>query len=220
MPRLKPESLASVRTRIERAAQDLFVRQGFAATTTRDIARAVGMTAGALYAHYSSKEALFTAVVAGYRGVLTGGETPIRATLRSTRFPFDIPDLAAAIEEVVRAHGAYWKLWYVDVVEFGGRHFRSSLAPEALIREPALKRRLDTLRQARALRVEPEVAFRMVYMHLFNYFLIETLFGGKRHYGLPPRQAVRAMAEVFLHGMLAPGDSETAEQEATERRRS
>ena len=90
-----------------------------------------------------------------------------------------------------------------DVLEFDGKHFKSQLAPKALIAQPELKARLGALRGKRVLRLEPELAFTMVYMHLFNYFLIETVFGGDEHYGVPETKAVDAIADVFLHGVLA-----------------
>jgi hypothetical protein len=55
------------------------------------------------------------------------------------------------------------------------------------------------------LRVEPELAFLMVYMHLFNYFLIDTVFGGKKQYGVGDDAALEVVGTVFLQGMLAPG---------------
>jgi AcrR family transcriptional regulator len=202
MPRLEAQTLKRIREGIEAAALDLFIRQGYAATSTRDIAKAAGFTAGALYAHYPSKEALFAAVVRGYRDRFIA-DGPLRRALGETEFPYDLPRLAVAIRQMVRNHRAYWMLWYVDVLEFEGRHFRSTLAPRSVIREPALKKRLQALKASGKLRVDPDLAFVMVYMHLFNYFLVETLFGGNRHYGVPEERAVKAMSEVFLNGLLA-----------------
>ncbi len=207
MPRLKAENLEAVRERIEAAALAQFIRHGYAATTTREIASAVGLTAGALYSHYPSKDALFEAVVKGYQRRLLGrsAKSPLHEALRHSEFPFDIPKLAFGIRDLIRSNRAYWLLWYIDIVEFEGRHFKSQVAPTALLGAPELKARLDLLRRDGVLRVAPEVAFVMVYMHLFNYYCIETLFGGQEHYGVPEDEAIATMADVFLRGMLAEG---------------
>ncbi len=202
MPRLKPETRTAVRTEIEAAALRCFVTKGYAATTTREIAVAVGLTAGALYSHYASKEALFAAVVARYQSRLAEEETPLRTALARTRFPFDVPELAAAIRDLIESHREFWLLWYVDVIEFDGAHFRSQLAPKALLGQPELRERLDEIAAEGLLTLEPDLAFSMVYMHLFNYFLVETLFAGSLHYGVSHDAAVRAVATVFLDGML------------------
>jgi len=55
MPRHK---FADTRDRIEKAAVRLFVEKGVAETTIRDIALAVGLSEGALYRHFVSKEQL------------------------------------------------------------------------------------------------------------------------------------------------------------------
>jgi AcrR family transcriptional regulator len=204
MPRLRAETLDAIQQRIESAALAHFIKSGYAATTTREIAQAVGLTPGALYSHYPSKEALFAAVVHRYQRELVGNQADNALTrvLHDSRFPHDIPELAAAIRDLVRNNRAYWLLWYIDIVEFEGKHFRSQVAPKALIGAPELQHRFEELRASGALRIEPELAFVMVYMHLFNYFCIEHLFGGSDHYGVPEDKAISTMADVFLHGML------------------
>ena len=204
MPKLKTATLDAIQERIEAAALGQFIKSGYAATTTREIAQAVGLTPGALYSHYPSKEALFEAVVRRYQRALLGkdADNALLTVLKRSEFPFDIPELAAAIRDLVRENRAYWLLWYIDVVEFEGKHFRSQVAPKALIGAPELQQRFEKLRKKKALRVEPELAFVMVYMHLFNYYCIETLFGGQDHYGVPESKAIKVMSEVFLRGIL------------------
>lgn len=209
MPRLKTETLDAIQERIEAAALAQFIKSGYAATTTREIAQAVGLTPGALYAHYSSKEALFEAVVRRYQRELVGkdADNALVEILRRSRFPYDIRELARAIRDLVRQNRAYWLLWYIDVVEFEGKHFRSQVAPKALIGAPELQQRFEELRRDGTLRVDPELAFVMVYMHLFNYFCIETLFGGSNHYGVPEDKAIAAVVDVFMNGILTRGTS-------------
>ncbi len=205
MPKLRAETLDAIQQRIESAALAAFIKSGYAATTTREIAQAVGLTPGALYSHYPSKEALFAAVVHRYQRELVGerADNALTRILKDSRFPHDIPELASAIRELVRNNRPYWLLWYIDIVEFEGKHFRSQVAPKALLGAPELQQRFEELRETRALRIEPELAFVMVYMHLFNYFCIETLFGGSDHYGVPEDKALATVADVFLNGMLA-----------------
>ena len=55
MPRHR---FADTADRIEQAAVQLFVEKGVAETTIKDIARAVGLSEGALYRHFESKDEL------------------------------------------------------------------------------------------------------------------------------------------------------------------
>jgi AcrR family transcriptional regulator len=55
MPRHR---FTDTRDRIEQAAVRLFVEKGVAETTVKDIARAVGLSEGALYRHFESKDEL------------------------------------------------------------------------------------------------------------------------------------------------------------------
>ena len=86
---------ASGRQRITDAAAELFLRNGYAQTTLRDIASAVGIKAGSIYYHFESKEALLLDIL--QRGIVamehafdqaaaaTSGELPsarIRAHIR------------------------------------------------------------------------------------------------------------------------------------------
>lgn len=55
---------------IEAAAFDLFARQGFQVTTVRDVMHACGLTQGALYNHFSSKEELLATIIRSTQAAL------------------------------------------------------------------------------------------------------------------------------------------------------
>jgi len=59
-PRLRVED--QTRWRILTAAAERFADQGYAATSIRDMARDVGVTVGAIYVHFPSKDRLLVAV--------------------------------------------------------------------------------------------------------------------------------------------------------------
>ena len=60
---LKQQRAKSTRTDILQAAIDLFARRGILATTMAELARTIGMTPGALYWHFPTKEDLLLAAI-------------------------------------------------------------------------------------------------------------------------------------------------------------
>jgi len=80
MPRRSAADAARTRVDILRAARRLFAEQGYAATTTADIARAAGVTVGALFHHFDGKPALF-------RSVFESLELEMDAFVRETAGP-------------------------------------------------------------------------------------------------------------------------------------
>lgn len=59
----REESKANTRQQLLRAANRLFVRNGFVATSLADIAEEAGLTKGAVYSNFESKEDLFLALL-------------------------------------------------------------------------------------------------------------------------------------------------------------
>ncbi len=67
-----PLSEDATRTRIIKAAQRLFARQGFDGTTTRDLAIAAGVAEGTLFRHFTNKKAILIEVATlGWVEILT-----------------------------------------------------------------------------------------------------------------------------------------------------
>ena len=93
---------ASRRRAIEDVASDLFRQRGYAATSVRDIARALSMQGPSLYAHVTSKEDVLWAIVDRAAGRFENA-----AQLAEERAEARHPgDPAEAIAALVRAHVA------------------------------------------------------------------------------------------------------------------
>lgn len=75
-----PVAEPSTRERILDEALDLFARQGFAGTSIRQIARAVGLRESSLYNHFPGKEAIYSALIDAH------GPASSAERLRAPRF--------------------------------------------------------------------------------------------------------------------------------------
>ena len=93
------------RAQILGVARELFVTQGFAATTTRELAERLGFTKAALYYHFRTKDDLLSALTAPLvermRALVTG--TPLEATSSARRAVLAAYiDIAAADLDLIR----------------------------------------------------------------------------------------------------------------------
>jgi AcrR family transcriptional regulator len=80
--RTQAERSETTRRALLDAARELFAERGFASTGRDDIARRAGVTRGALYHHFGSKEQLFRAVVEELEGSIV--ERVVTSSLRAT----------------------------------------------------------------------------------------------------------------------------------------
>ncbi|HEY0407561.1 MAG TPA: TetR/AcrR family transcriptional regulator, partial [Pyrinomonadaceae bacterium] len=180
MPKLSQEVIEEKKGRIEEAAKQLFIKQGFHATSMRDIASRTGTSLGNLYNYYRTKEEILESIIRKYQKVI---DARLRAIFDEIEEPFQPESLikfGRLVKEMVNDHHDFWLLMYIDVLEFENRHFRKMF--EGLTRN--LRRRFSTyfnmLKKSDALHdgIDPAVGFTAAYMQFFNYFLVERLFGG------------------------------------------
>ena len=98
MPRRSAAEAARTRLDILRTARKLFAEQGYAATTTTDIAEMAGVTVGALFHHFDGKPGLF-------RSVFESLELEMDAYVRETAGPPDGD--APALDKFLAGFRAY-----------------------------------------------------------------------------------------------------------------
>jgi AcrR family transcriptional regulator len=76
MPKVSPEYLAARRARIIETAREVFSQKGLSETSMSDLVAATGMSNGAIYRYFASKDELVAAVAEGRDGTVDGGFPP------------------------------------------------------------------------------------------------------------------------------------------------
>lgn len=197
----KNRDVEASRRKIEAAAMKIFTRQGYHGTSIREIADASGFSIGNLYNHYPTKEDLFVALVKKYEQRVSELRANALADIDDAFQPEQLERLAAAIKVIVCKNPDYWRLMYIDVVEFGNKHFAHTFRGWAEQVERLLGERLQNAAERGPWGgVKPTLAFTMIYLQFFTYYLVETLFRGKQHLGVPETEAVRQMIRIFTEG--------------------
>jgi AcrR family transcriptional regulator len=212
MPKLHDRTVQKNQAAIEETALRLFTRQGFHGTSMRDIAREAGISLGNIYNYYPTKEALYVSLVRRYRDRMNR----MQARLRPLLGRFDVEslgELARGARKIVYDNPDYWRLMYVDVTEFGNRHFADSFR--------RLSKNLEKLASGYGnpqLRpgIDPALAYAAIYLQFFTYFLMEKLFGGKQHLGLPEAAAIEQLIQIFRDGIGAPARAGSAQTSGVE----
>jgi len=206
MPKLRDHAVRQNQAAIEEVALRLFIRQGYHGTSIRDVAREAGISIGNIYNYYPTKEALYVSLVKRYRVRMAEAQGRLKPLLG--RFDAEsLRALAKAAREIVYENPDYWRLMYVDITEFGNRHFAHSFRQ--------LSKTLEKVAGGyggAALRpgIDPSLAYAVIYLQFFTYFLVEKLFGGKQHLGLPEAAAIEQLIEIFKGGIGAPAEAGSA----------
>ena len=192
----------ATRMAIEEAAIQLFLEQGYHATSMRQIAEHAGLALGGIYNHFSSKEEIFEAIIIDqhpYKKILplilaVEGETG--EEFFGNAFRIVIKELGQQPEFI--------NLMFIELVEFKGKHgavMLREIGPKVLpVFEKVVKTRKD-------LRVSnPAILMRSFFGMVISYFVTEMIITNTVIHKLMPKNATDAYVDVFLHGILQSTD--------------
>lgn len=200
---------AGLRTReaILEASRSLFLRQGYHATGMREIAHESGISLGAVYNHFQSKEEIFAAILAErnvYRAIVEG--------LSRARGDTAAELLASGFVEVMamlKGKSDFPVLLFIDFLEFRGSHIAklvSEVVPEFL----GFFQQVYQLGQnGGELRpVSPMLMARTFIGMIFSSFLIEDVLSSLLPTSLSLPLHVegweQGMVDILLHGVVKP----------------
>ncbi|MDO9302229.1 MAG: helix-turn-helix domain-containing protein [Anaerolineales bacterium] len=162
------------------AAHPLFIKQGYAATSMRQIAESAGLALGGIYNHFPSKEAVFQAILMErhpYQQIM-----PLLKQMQADT-PGNVDrNTARNLVNEIGKHSNFFNLMSVEMVEFKGSHL-----PELF--ENVLGG------------VSPPAHLR-VYLSMFvSYHMTQSLLIGT----MPPDTqgySPDAFVDIFLYGIL------------------
>jgi len=205
MPKLSQQKIEERKTVIEDAAKELLIKQGFHATSMRDIARRASISLGNVYNYFETKEAIFESIINRYVTIIDQKLKEILEELDEPLDPKDMRRLGEMVGELVDRHQDFWLLMYIDVLEFQNRHFRKMFEGLAEKFRRLFEKKFASAIERGDLRsgIDPAVGFTVAYMQFFNYFLVERLFGGNLHLGLTDEQALNYLTKIFCYGVLS-----------------
>ena len=197
MPKLLDGTVTKNKQKIERAALRLFTRQGFHGTTVREIAKAAAVSMGKLYLYYPTKEDIFIDLVHQMDKKMEVQRQKELLPLMQSPDPDSLRKLGLAVGRVVSENLDYWRLMYVDVVEFRHKLFIHSYREIA----GGLRNYATALFQKTPIpfprNVNPGFAYANLYLQFVTYFLVEELFGAKRHMGVSDEEAIDQMVRLY-----------------------
>ncbi len=184
---------------IKKAAYSLFIRQGYAATSMRQIAERAGLALGGIYNHFESKEAIFSELIIDqhpFQQIL-----PILLKAPSDDVEAFVRNAAHTMVKELGKRPDFIKLMLIEMVEFNGRNMPNMLKqilPQIL---PLLGKFNKNLIPS----IPPFIFFRAFLGLFFSYFITELLLANTPVAMMTPN-ALDHFVEIFLHGVMAEKD--------------
>lgn len=188
----------STRLAIEDAAMKLFLKQGYAATSMRQIADDVGLALGGIYNHFASKDEIFEGIIIDkhpYKQILPA----VLAAEGETAEEFYGNAAHIVISEMGK-RPEFVNLMFIELVEFKGRHgaaLLKEIVPKIL---PIFERVIKTRKNLRV--TNPALLMRSFVGLVVSYLITEMIISNSIMSKLMPKNAEEAYVDIFLHGIL------------------
>lgn len=190
------------RQQIMQVAAELFARQGFQGTTTRQIAERARVNEAIIFRHFLHKEDLYWAVIehkcqAAGKGAGLEGQLASGAHMREV--------FTAIAEDMLRRQSndtTLTRLLLFSALEnhrLSHRFFRTYVADCYDRLAGYIKERI---REGVFRAVDPYLAARGFLGMVIYHSLIQELFGGKRYRKFDPGKVSEVLTDIWLGGML------------------
>ena len=182
------------------AAYDLIIRQGYAATSMRQVAEKAGLALGGIYNHFASKEDVFLAIIEERHPFFQ--MIPLLRSVKGDTVEEYVQNAAHTLVAELGRHPEFLNLMLVEIVEFKARHVPLVFEKFLPLLMP-IGEHMGTL-QGELRPIPPFVLTRAFIGMFFSYYITEILIGR----ALPPdmrkmnARAIDQFVEIFLHGIL------------------
>ena len=185
------------RLAIEEAAYELFLEQGYSATSMRQIAEQADLALGGIYNHFSGKEEVFEAIIKErhpYKQIL-----PVILAAPGESLTEFVRNAAHELVDELGRRPDFIRLMFIEIVEFSSRHmplFFDEIFPEFL----PLVQRFQTP-EGKLRHIPPPLLLRAFLGMFFSFYMTELI---TEHINIPEmhENALDKFVEIFLHGIL------------------
>jgi TetR/AcrR family transcriptional regulator len=196
-------SAADRREQILDAATQLFARQGFQGTTTKQISEQTGVTEALIFRHFASKDDLYWAVIERKIKAAPPGEH-MRERLSAGGSDLEVlSGVATQILERRAKDQTLSRLLLYSALEnhrLSHRFFRTYVAECYEVLAEYIRGRIA---EGQFRPVDPLLAARGFLGMVVYHSWIQELFGGKRYQNFSVQEVSKTLAEVWLQGMLS-----------------
>jgi TetR/AcrR family transcriptional regulator, mexJK operon transcriptional repressor len=198
MPKNKPTKGETTRLAIEDAAIELFLTQGYAATSMRQIADQVGLALGGIYNHFASKEEIFAGIIIDkhpYKQILPA----IVAAQGETAEEFFKNAFQIVVSELDK-RPEFINLLFIELVEFKGKHgalLLKEVAPKIL---PVFEKLIKSCKSLRV--TNPAMLMRSFVGMVMSYYITGMIISNSVIGKLMPGNVSEQYVDIFLHGIL------------------
>lgn len=186
------------RLAIEEAAFELFMEQGFHATSMRQIADKAELALGGIYNHFSGKEEIFAAILIDkhpYKQIL-----PLMLSAKGDTAEELIRNAARAMVTELGNRPELLKLFFIEIVEFNGKHvprILGEIAPKLL---PMFEKMVRVRKNLR--KIPPPILVRSFLGMFFSFHVTELFIKDSMIAKLMPKNSFDLFVDIYLHGVL------------------
>lgn len=197
-PKDAPKKGEVTRLAIEDAALELFMEQGYHATSMRQIAERSELALGGIYNHFSGKEDIFAAIIIDkhpYKQVL-----PIVLAAEGETAEDLIRNAARALVTELGNRPELLKLIFIELVEFNGKHVSKLIGEIAPKLIPMFEHLVKVRKNLRNL--PPPILVRSFLGLFFSFYITELFIKGSIIHKLMPKDSFDLFVDIYLHGIL------------------
>jgi AcrR family transcriptional regulator len=193
-----PTKGETTRVAIEDAAVELFIKNGYHATSMRQIAEHAGLALGGIYNHFASKEEIFEAIVVDkhpYKKIL-----PLILEAQGNTAEDFLRNAALISLNVIKKEPDFIKLMFIELVEFHGKHGKLLLfevVPKLL---PVFEKLVKSKSELRI--SNPAVLARSFFGMVISYMITDIIIGDSPFSKMLPANPKDAYVDIFLHGVI------------------
>lgn len=186
------------RIQIEDAAIELFIEQGYHATSMRQIADRADLALGGIYNHFKSKDEIFEAIIVDkhpYKRLL-----PLILEAEGDTMEDFLSHAASVVIKELTSQPYYLKLMLIEIAEFNGVHGATlikEIGPKLL---PVFERIIKTRKNLRI--TNPALLMRSFLGMFISYMVTDMLISNSMLNKLMPKNPIDAYVDIYLHGII------------------